>query len=59
MHLPDTVQAIKIIAVLTNKKQLRSLVGVINYYTLTKLVSKQTTWNWTKEHQKAFEQIKK
>ena len=32
MHLPDRVQAIKDIAVPTNKKQLRRLKGVINYY---------------------------
>ena len=32
MPLPDKVQAIKHIAVPTNKKQLRSFIGVINYY---------------------------
>ena len=32
MPLPDKVQLIKDIAVLTNKKQLRSFIGVINYY---------------------------
>ena len=30
--LPDKVQAIKDIAIPTNKKQLRSFIGVINYY---------------------------
>ena len=25
---------------------------------LTKMTSKQATWNWTKEHQKAFQHIK-
>ena len=32
MHLPDKVHAIKHIAVPINKKQLRSFIGVINYY---------------------------
>ena len=71
MPLPHNVQAIKDIAVPTNKKQLRSLIGVINYYRdmwnhrsdvltpLTKLTSKQATWNWTEGHQKAFEHMKK
>ena len=66
MPLPDKVQAIKDIAVPTNKKQLRSFIGVINYYRdmwkhrsdiltpLTKMTSKQATWNWTEEHQQAF-----
>ena len=71
MPLPDKVQAIKDIAVPTNKKQLRSFIGVIKYYRdmwkhrsdiltpLTKMTSKQATWNRTEEHQKAFEHIKK
>ena len=70
MPLPDKVQAIKHIAVSTNKKQLRSFIGVLNYYrdmwkhrsdilsNLTKMISKEATWNWTKEHQKAFEHMK-
>ena len=33
MPLPDKLQAIKHIAVPTNKKQLRCSIGVINYYT--------------------------
>ena len=32
MPLPDKVQAIKDIAVPTNKNQLRSFIGEINYY---------------------------
>ena len=32
MPLPDKIQAIDDISVQTNKKQLRSLIGVINYY---------------------------
>ena len=70
MPLLDTVQAIKDIAVPTNKKQLRSFIGVINYYRdmwkrrshtltpLTQMTSKQATWNLTKEQQKAFEHMK-
>ena len=66
MPLPDKVQAIKDIGVPTNKKQLRTFIGVINYYSgmwkhrsdilapLTKITSKHPTWNWTEEHQKAF-----
>ena len=70
MLLPDTVQAIKDVAVPTNKKQLRSFIGVINYYRdmwkrrpdilipLTKMTGKQATWKRTEEHQKAFERMK-
>ena len=32
MLLPDTVEAIKYIAVPTTKKQLRNFIGLINYY---------------------------
>ena len=57
MPLPDKVQAIKHKAVPTSKKQLRSFIGVINYYIdmwnhrsdistpLTNMTSKQATWN--------------
>ena len=70
MPFPDKVQAIKDIAIPTNKKQLRDFVEVINYYRdmwklrsiiitpLTKMTSKQATWNQTEEQQKAFEHIK-
>ena len=58
MPLPDKVQAIKGIAVPTNKKQLRRFIGVINQYRdmwkhrsdilalSTSMTSKQATWNW-------------
>ena len=71
MLLPDKAQTIKDIAVPINKKQLRSFEGVINYYRdmwkqrpdilapLTNMTSKQATCNWTEEHQKAFEHMKK
>ena len=61
MPLPDKVQAIKHIAVANNKKQLRSFIGVINYYRdmwkhrseiltpLTKMTSKQATWRKTRK----------
>ena len=57
LYLIKSVQAIKDIAVPTNKKQLRSFIGVISYYRdmwkhrsdilapLTKMTSKQTTLN--------------
>ena len=32
MTLPDWIQAIKDIAVPTNKKQLKTLIGIFNYY---------------------------
>ena len=71
MPLPDKVQAIKYIALPNNKMELRSFIGVINYYRdmwkhrsdiltpLTKMTSKQAIWNWTEKHQKAFEHINK
>jgi len=71
MPLPEKVQAIKDIAVPNNKKQLRSFIGIINYYRdmwkrrsdtltpLTQMTSKQANWNWTEEHQKAFKHMKK
>ena len=63
MPLPNKVQAIKDIAVPNNKRQLRSFIGIINYYRdmwkrrshtltpLTQMTSKQATFKWTKEHQ--------
>ena len=71
MPLPDKVQAIKNIAVPKTKKQLRSFIGVINYYRdmwkhrsgiltpLSSMTSKQAKWDWTPECQKAFDEIKK
>ena len=62
MPLTDKVQSMKDIAVRTYKKQLRSFIGVINYYRdmwkhrsdtltpLTKITSKQAIWSWTEEH---------
>ena len=71
MPLPDKVEAIKNIAVPTTKKQLRSFIGLINYYRdmwkhrsgiltpLSSMTSKQAKWNWNEECQKAFDTIKK
>ena len=62
MPLPDKVEAIKnIIAVPTTKKQLRSFIGLINYYRdmwlhrceiltpLSSMISKQAKWKWSIE----------
>ena len=71
MPLPDKVQAIKDIAVPNNKRQLRSFIGIINYYRdmwkrrshtltpLTQMTSKEATFKWNEEQQKAFEHMKK
>ena len=71
MPLPDKVEAIKNIAVPKTKKQLRSFIGLINYYRdmwkqrssiltpLSSMTSKQAKWNWSKECQKAFDTIKR
>ena len=64
MPLPDKVQAIKHIAVSTNKKQLRSYRDMCKQRSdildpLTKLTSIQATSNWTKDPQKALEHVKK
>ena len=52
------------------RKELRSFLGLVNYYRdmtvrrshilapLTKLTSKKVPFNWTKIHQEAFERIK-
>ena len=69
--LPKKVDAMIAIQPPTNKKHLRSFIGMINYYRdmwrgrsgllapLTQLTSKTAKWEWTNTHQKAFEDIKK
>ena len=64
MPLPDKVQVIQNIAVPKTKKQLRSFIGIINYYRdmwihrfeilapLTSMTSKQAKWNWDSKCQK-------
>ena len=54
----------------TNKKQLRSFIGMINYYRdmwkhrsvvlepLTALTSSKVKWKWTEMEQKAFDKMK-
>jgi RNase H-like domain found in reverse transcriptase/Reverse transcriptase (RNA-dependent DNA polymerase) len=65
------VQAIRNIAIPKNRKELRRLIGMVNYYRdmwirrsdilapLTKLTSKNVKWQWKDEHQKAFDTMKK
>jgi hypothetical protein len=55
----------------TTRKELRRFIGMINYYRdiwvgrsellapLTSMTSKNFKFNWTDEHQKAFENMKK
>jgi len=69
--LPKQVQAILNLKPPTNKKQLCSFIGMINYYRdmwihcseilapLTALTSKSVPWQWTPTHEKAFHLIKK
>jgi hypothetical protein len=68
--LPKKINAIKNIAAPTTKKELRSFVGLINYYRdmwirrsdvlapLTSLTGKESKWDWTDTHQSAFNKIK-
>ena len=65
------MEAILGIAPPKTRKQLRSFIGMINYYRdvwkhrsqllapLSKLTSKSIKWKWTEVEQKAFEKIKK
>ena len=69
--LPKKVDAIKNIATPQNAKQLRSFIGMVNYYRdmwirrsdvlapLSKLTAKQTKWKWTHVEQQAFDLTKK
>ena len=64
------VEAIKNLAPPKTRKQLRSFIGMVNYYRdmwpkrshllapLTNLTSKNVKFKWTDEHQKAFDEIK-
>ena len=64
------VEAILQIKAPTTRKQLRSFIGMVNYYRdmwpqrshclapLSSLTSKNVKWKWTDEHQKSFEQMK-
>ena len=69
--LSKKVQAILDIAQPKTKKQLRSFIGIVNYYRdawirrshiltpLTQLTGKNTKWEWKKEHTEAFNAIKR
>ncbi len=64
------IEAIQKIAEPTTKKELRSFIGVVNYYRdmwirrshvlspLAALTSKGAKWKWNDEHRKAFNDIK-
>jgi len=64
------VESIRAIAPPKTKKQLRSFIGMVNYYRdmwpmrshhlapLSTMTSKNATWKWTDECQKAFENMK-
>ena len=69
--MPKKVEAIHNIATPKTRRQLRSFIGLINYYRdmwvhrsdllapLSKLTSSTTKWKWTEVEQTAFENIKK
>jgi hypothetical protein len=69
--IPTKVEATKNMVRPTKCKELRSFIGIVNYYrdmwvrmsellaSLTSMTSKNVKFNWTDEHQKAFENIKK
>ena len=64
------VEAIRNLAPPKTRKQLRSFIGMVNYYRdmwpkrshllapLSSLTSKNVKFKWTEEHQKAFDEIK-
>ena len=69
--LPKKVEAIQKIATPKNKGELRSFIGLVNYYRdswirrsdllapLAKLTGKSSEWRWTEAEQKAFDTIKR
>ena len=71
MPVQKKVQAITNIAVPKTKKQLRSFIGMVNYYRdmwirrseilapLSKITSKTAKWQWTEIEQQAFDTIKR
>ena len=71
MPIAKKVQAIQNIQPPKTKKELRSFIGMINYYrdmwpkrsetlaSLAALCGKHTKWQWTEEHQRDFDAMKK
>ena len=69
--IPKKIQAILRIAEPKTRKQLRSFIGMMNFYRdmwirrshilapLSKLTSKDVKWQWTEKEQKAFSMAKK
>ena len=69
--MPKKIHAIMKIAELTNKKQLRGFICIVNYYRdmwirrshvlapLARLTSKTVKWKWGNEESKAFRNMKK
>ena len=69
--MPKKVKAIQAIAEPKTKKQLRSFIGLVNYYRdmwvrrshllapLAQLTSKSAKWEWKEVHRKSFQAIKK
>jgi hypothetical protein len=69
--IPKKVEAITNMVRSTTREELRRFIGVVNYYRemwvrrsellapLTSMTSKNAKFNWTDEHQKLFENIKK
>ena len=69
--IPKKVQAIQALQPPKTRKELRSLIGMINYYRdmwpkrsetlapLSAMTSSKVKWQWTDVHQKAFEEIKR
>jgi hypothetical protein len=67
---PDKVSAVREFPIPVNVKELRSILGLSNYYrrfiesyskttsVLTKLLQKNVEYNWTTECQSAFDQLK-
>jgi hypothetical protein len=53
------VNAILQVAPPRNVKQVRSFVGMLNHYkAITALTKKNVKFEWTKEHQQAFDSLK-
>ena len=69
--IPKKVEAIQDLAVPKTRKQLRQFIGMINFYRdmwqkrsdilppFTALISKNVKYQWTDEHQKCFDEIKR